>query len=480
MQHQIEGRSVVSASAPAVKAEVFTDLSNTKYYVKAFLVDDSLNINKWQVTKESIDKNINTFIGKPLVLTENFDHPGGDQDTLNHWLAYQESFRVGTIIDITTKPNPAIPNSTVYYAIIEVTDENLKQALRDNKVPLYVSPAIAEPLPLGASYTEMPPRRVADNWIGVHLAIVDQPAFGIKKAVITDQCGGSEKACLLQLRKAHVQKFGIGNCGFCTKKALQKYAILQQLGHNFPNNAVVDNGSILNTSHTFRTASVQTSKREKKMSQLESINNNNNDSTSIPANNSNNNNRDQNDVTNNSTERVERFERPAVTKQAIQTTTPSVSNNNNNNSYADVYQENQKLRQENQLLHLKIGEQTDALETLTQEVAVIKQEARMQKIAQIITPDIIKDDKKRLEKINYFVGTSLPIDQIEELYKELKIQKRTASSVNQRGRVPYYSGTALGAGTVASSGNSNNNTVVDEETGLTPLQKQLAVLRGGP
>ena len=462
MQKQIEG---------SVKAEVFTDASNSKYYVKAFLVDDSLNINRWQVTKESIEKNINTFIGRPLVLTEKFDHPGADQETLNHWLAYQESFRVGTIIDITTKPNPTIPNSNVYYAIIEVTDDNLKQALRDNTVPLYVSPALAEPLPVGASYTEMPPHRVSEHWIGVHLAIVDEPAFGVKKAVISDQCGGSEQACLLQLRKAHVQKYGIGKCGFCVKKALNRYAFLRKLALLKDISATSDNGSSVNTSHTFRTASVPTEGNYRKMSQLESISN---DSTPPP---NSSNNKEQHEVTN-SQERVERFERP-VTKQPVQTTpqqTPTINAN-----YADVIQENQKLRQENQLLHLKINEQTDALETLTQEVGVIKQEARMQKIAQIITPDIIKDDKKRLEKINYFVGTSLPIDQIEELYKELKIQKRTASVGNRgAGRVPYYSGTALGTGTVASTGNGSNALVVDEETGLTPLQKQLAVLRGGP
>src|SRR6266496_4946467 len=189
----------------ASKVAVFLDPSKSKLYVKAFLLDTSLNLNKWRVTKDSVDQNINSFIGKPLVLTEKFDHPspnndggGGEPESLNHWLSYQEPFRVGTIIDIVTKPNPVF-DSTIYYAIIEIQDDNLKQSLRDNTVPVYVSPGIAELIP--ASSPALPSSAKARiingefvdevaNWTGVHLAIVDEPAFGIKKAVISDQCGG--------------------------------------------------------------------------------------------------------------------------------------------------------------------------------------------------------------------------------------------------------------------------------------------------
>src|SRR5688572_15841380 len=48
---------------------------NDHFYIKAFLLDASTNINQWGVSPSSLDKKVNTFIGKPLVLTENFRHP---------------------------------------------------------------------------------------------------------------------------------------------------------------------------------------------------------------------------------------------------------------------------------------------------------------------------------------------------------------------------------------------------------------------
>ena len=51
----------------------FTD--NGRLYLKAFLLDSTVSLNDWGVTVASLKKNINTFIGKPLVLTEDYSHP---------------------------------------------------------------------------------------------------------------------------------------------------------------------------------------------------------------------------------------------------------------------------------------------------------------------------------------------------------------------------------------------------------------------
>ena len=211
---------------------------NNRLFIKAFLLDASKNINQWGVTQSSLDRQINTFIGKPLVLTENFRHPmppesdkvstgdysyyDDDEDPYNtvkvdevvdHWLAYQEAYRVGSIVDINFK-------NGIYYATIEITDEAAKEAFKNNDLPLFVSPAIAQLNPLED------PRNIT-NWTGIHLAIVSDPAYTIKKAIISGQChesGQENGKCLIQLRQASVNSNKKLGCGFCRWNALAKYA----------------------------------------------------------------------------------------------------------------------------------------------------------------------------------------------------------------------------------------------------------------
>ena len=210
--------------------------TNNHLYVKAFLLDSSTNINQWGVSPTSLDQRVNTFIGKPLVLTENFKHPmppdmdrvgatvdeyDNDDDPYNaikvndivdHWLQYQEAYRVGSIIDITEKKG-------TYYAIIEITDPAAKEAFKNNDLPLFVSPAIAQLDP-----SEDP--SYITNWTGVHLAIVSDPAYTIRKAIISGQCHGDSERCVLQLRQAAVEYKDIPRlgCGFCRTGALARYA----------------------------------------------------------------------------------------------------------------------------------------------------------------------------------------------------------------------------------------------------------------
>lgn len=237
-----KGKSDLSARKICGQIEKQAESSNVKYeddnghlYIKAFLLSSDVNINQWGVSPSSLDQRINTFIGKPLVLTENFRHPmppemdrvgateeyDNDDDPYNtinvdeivdHWLQYQEAYRVGSIIDITEKKG-------TYYAIIEITDPAAKEAFRNNDVPLFVSPAIAQldPLEDPANIT---------NWTGIHLAIVSDPAYTIKKAVISGQCHGDSERCVIQLRQAAIldKKIPKLGCGFCRTKALARYA----------------------------------------------------------------------------------------------------------------------------------------------------------------------------------------------------------------------------------------------------------------
>ena len=202
-------------------ARSLPSLITASLYLKAFLLDSSININEWGVTPSSLKKNINTFIGKPLVLTEDYSHPVPKQaDSLAHWLSYQEDYRIGTIVDV-------VPKDSAYYALIEVTDPDAKKAIEGGAIPNYVSPAIAQTL-------DGSPAEAMKEWTGVHLAIVDEPAFTVKKATITASCGGDSEQCLLQLRKAKIEKTGIRHgCGFCNYKALIALTSHNTLKDNF-------------------------------------------------------------------------------------------------------------------------------------------------------------------------------------------------------------------------------------------------------
>jgi hypothetical protein len=398
-----------------------------KLFVKAFLIDSSVNLNQWAVTEESIPKNINTFIGKPLVLTKEFDHPGTDQDTLKHWLKFQEDFRVGTIINITPKHN-SDTGSTAYYAVIEVTDKALKDSLQNNDVPHYVSPAIAQPVQTAANLS---PAEAISEWTGIHLAIVDEPAYGVKKAAITETCGGDREGCLLQLMKAQL------DCNFCRYEALKEYRI-----H-------VLSASATNTSH----AQKNTLFTKNRMSQLESM-----DSPTTKAS-------ESKEV---ETRAVEKVEEPKLLNKQPVPQVPKTT--------SQLLDELETERHKNELLQVQIRDLTEANGTFSDRLAALELRDRRKDIERIVTPDIIKDEKARLGKIKELVASSIPIAEIENLYKEMKVLVKKAS-INQRAsgvRVPYVTSNLSSANSSTTSGGLDG-----EDDGLTPLEKQLACINGG-
>ena len=69
-----------------------------KLFIKFFLLDASVNLNTWGVTRQAMLKGLKTFIGKPFVLTPDYGHPpAASGDDL---LVQQEKYRDGDIIDV--------------------------------------------------------------------------------------------------------------------------------------------------------------------------------------------------------------------------------------------------------------------------------------------------------------------------------------------------------------------------------------------
>jgi hypothetical protein len=220
------GKMEKQAAKIEVLSQGFHDLDpkNDKLYIKTFLIDASISGNLWGVSRKSIVDNIHSFIGKPLVLYKNakgeLDHPpDADAQTIADWNNIQEPFRIGTIVDVVRKEQyNQGPHDDQYFAIIEVTDKDARDVLHGTNQTLYVSPALADlHRNLVANRGGEVVGEESDNWVGMHLALVREPAYGIRKAQITAKCGGSEEVCIAQLRKARLAK---QHCGFCVRTAL--------------------------------------------------------------------------------------------------------------------------------------------------------------------------------------------------------------------------------------------------------------------
>jgi hypothetical protein len=205
----IDGNHILlrDGSLKSASVEVDPFESNGHFFIKAFLLDSSVNLNKWGVSPHTLDANVNSFIGKPLVLTENFDHPDSGDPNLDHALLYQELYRIGTVIDV-------VKNGSRYDAIAEITDPYAVSAWKEGKIPIYVSPQIYK-----QDYTE--PDTSISKWQGTHLALVKDPAFGVKVADFKGSCTGEPDKCLALLKKASIiHQHGYGSCGYCNRKLL--------------------------------------------------------------------------------------------------------------------------------------------------------------------------------------------------------------------------------------------------------------------
>jgi len=207
-----------------------------RQYLKVFLIDPSINQNNWGVSTETIDSNIMTALGKPLVLYKNsgketdspyripglFDHPPMDDGNLEHTYEMQDAFRIGTIIDLVKDAKGA------WWGIVEIANSGVKKALMENpEIPFFLSPAIMM-RDVGQSAQNI------QNWTFVHIAMVSRPAFGAMKAFVKGECSGDRELCVLRLKKASVEASGglktsaelntgeENQCGFCTYKAMQE------------------------------------------------------------------------------------------------------------------------------------------------------------------------------------------------------------------------------------------------------------------
>ena len=170
-----------------------------KYFIKFFLLDATLNLNRWGVTEASLKAGLDTAIGKPFVLTPDFDHPNAlDGDDL---LVQQEKYRVGNIIMVGIEER-----SGKAYGVAEITDERAKDILKNGEVN-FVSPSIVfNP----TDEITVEGNAVIDNFEFAHVAGVSEPAYTVEKAQIKGKCAGDRDTCVPQLQKVQASRTPCG------------------------------------------------------------------------------------------------------------------------------------------------------------------------------------------------------------------------------------------------------------------------------
>ena len=168
-------------------------------FAKVFLINDKRNKNFWRVTWESIKANAGTFVGLPGIEYVQCDDLDCD---LNHVsgrsyeeaLVAQNSYRVSTIVEVGF--NEAEHTA---FGIHDCTPAFYRKL--ENKEVKFVSPAIW-PRGNGAKMVGVAPdgRPMVDahDWMGVHLAYVNIPAYGAD-AKIYSTCSGEGGNCSIQM-----------------------------------------------------------------------------------------------------------------------------------------------------------------------------------------------------------------------------------------------------------------------------------------
>jgi hypothetical protein len=173
--------------------------NNGKFFIKTFLLDNTINDNASGVVGQYIDKNISKFLGRPLIITDYLQHPHSfyhypestdHQANIKWYLDNQKQFEIGKIIKIDRRNLHQNQHADLvhYDAIIEITSANAIKNFKNGKIPRYVSPSIYRLNP------NDPPYAITD-FEPINITLVDSPAYGFDKANIKATCNGSLPSC---------------------------------------------------------------------------------------------------------------------------------------------------------------------------------------------------------------------------------------------------------------------------------------------
>lgn len=159
---------------------------------KFFLISPARNVNKWRVTANSIPKRIKTFEGRPFISEPNLEHFGAENmSSPLEIIRKQDEFRMGIIKKVVFDSKTGEGDALVLF---DKTPE-AERVWLDMKAgnAFFVSPAIA------GEFVEVNGERIYQDWFGLHLARVANPAYGVFHASIKATCEGDERKCIQNL-----------------------------------------------------------------------------------------------------------------------------------------------------------------------------------------------------------------------------------------------------------------------------------------
>ncbi len=151
-----------------------------KHYVKVFLIDDSMSLNKWGVTTDAIMDGLRSFIGRPVLGPPGdpnehgtYKDAAGDLQSFSpaELAAYEQSHKVGTIIEVGQAQDA--------FGIVEITDDAAWEGIKSGAW-MWVSPQIRVDT---NNVTQSGGLELVKSFLGRHLAFVARPAFGSQARV---------------------------------------------------------------------------------------------------------------------------------------------------------------------------------------------------------------------------------------------------------------------------------------------------------
>ena len=184
--------------------------------IKSFLINSKLNQQLFKIPQEVIDRDVRTFIGKPIVLKSDYKHPIIDneflvkkgiinpihgferkltpQDIVGLALEYQKPYEVGKILDVVKNAE------TGHYDLVaDIFNPEIRELYRKGKLPPFFSPSLID---LEPENKTSPTDENTYRFEGTHVAIVANPAYGKFEANLKAMCNGESGKCVPLLLNA--------------------------------------------------------------------------------------------------------------------------------------------------------------------------------------------------------------------------------------------------------------------------------------
>ena len=198
--------------------DISTDKLGKETYIKAFLLDDTINENFWHIPTAVMKKHASSFVGRPLIYHPSGQHPDyikegvvyNPKTFVDDILKFQNQFKVGDIIYVNQQHVKESPSKKAWYATIRVTNPDILQQIKSGNLSSFVSPQIYD-------INGSEPNQATTDFIPLHLAIVDEPAYG-SMARIKATCTGTGASCVNALKSASGQQHQC-TCGNSNKNS---------------------------------------------------------------------------------------------------------------------------------------------------------------------------------------------------------------------------------------------------------------------